>query len=52
MEPDPRGNQKRPRSGWEKLGLALGIGLAVAGLAAVAAMVVVMIGLNSWANNK
>jgi hypothetical protein len=43
---------RQRRSWWHYLGLALAIGLVVAGLAAIAFFVLLAVGLNQWSSNK
>lgn len=40
------------RSTWATVGIVLGVLAAVAGLFVVALVIVVVVGLNSWASNK
>lgn len=49
--PDPP-QGRRPRSGWQIFGLVLAVVLGVAGLVAVAGVVLFMVAINSWADNK
>jgi hypothetical protein len=43
---------KRPRSIWQILGITLAVVVAVMGLVAVAGVILFMVAINSWADNK
>jgi hypothetical protein len=43
---------RRARSGWSIIGVTLAAVLVVGGLLSVAAMVVLVVGLNQWGSNK
>lgn len=48
----PGPGQHQGRSAWRTVGIVLGVMAAVAGLFVVAAVIVFVVSLNSWASNK
>jgi type IV secretory pathway VirB2 component (pilin) len=43
---------ERRRRMWRRVGIGVGITLAVVGVLAVGAMILFAVAMNSWANNK
>jgi hypothetical protein len=51
--PDHRRRPVRAgRSGWGYIGIILAVLLAISGLVFIGVMVLVIVGLNQWGNNK